>query len=153
MRMQNAKCPNCGACLIVDMAASIGHCMYCGGEVIFEEAVEKVRVEGMVGFDSLMLSAQNEMDFGEDYDKAKNYYKQALEQKPNDYRASWGVFLCEMKAIIWHHNRKGFIKVPGDTRECVENVINKYGLRAQRFAPSETQEYYDEVFDYYLSQL
>lgn len=153
MKIQNAKCPNCGACLIVDMIAGTGKCMYCGGTVIFEEAVQKIKIDGIVGFDSLMLSAQNELEFGEDYDKAKQYYKQALELQPNDYRASWGIFLCEMKAIIWHHNRKGFVQVPDDTRECVEKVIAKYGQRAYRFAPEETQEYYDEVFEYYLSQL
>lgn len=153
MKMQNAKCPNCGACLIVDMVASKGQCMYCGSEVIFEDAVKRVKIDGIADFDSMMLAAQNELEFGEDFDKARQYYKQALDLRPNDYRASWGIFLCEMNSIIWHHNRKGFVQVPGDTRECVENNIERYGQRAYRFAPEETQEYYDSVFEFYLSQL
>ena len=152
MRMQNAKCPNCGACLMVDMVVGKGHCLYCGGEMIYEDAVERVKIDGIADFDSLMLSAQNELDFGEDFDSARDYYKKALRVRPNDYRASWGIFLCEMNSILWHYGRKGFVQIPGDTRDCIADNIERYGRRAYNFAPEETQEYYQSVFDHYLSQ-
>lgn len=153
MGMQNAKCPNCGAGLIVDTVVGKGQCMYCGGEVIFEDAIAKVKIDGIADFDSMLLAAQNELEYGEDFDSAMNYYKQALKLRPNDYRASWGIFMCEMNSIVYHHNRKGFVQYPGDTKECVQNNINRYGMRAYNFAPQETKEYYDSVFEYYLSQL
>lgn len=153
MKAENAKCPNCGACLIVDSVLHKGKCMYCGGEIMYEDAVAKIKVDGIADFDDYLLSAQNELEFGQDFDKAKDYYKLALRLRPNDYRASWGIFLCEMQSIIYHHNRKGFVQVPGDTKQEIANNIARYGKRAETFAPDDVKKYYEEVFDHYLSQL
>ena len=60
--IENAKCPNCGACLIIDTNLHKGKCSYCGGEVIIKDAVERIKIEGIDNFDNLLLCAQNELE-------------------------------------------------------------------------------------------
>ena len=151
MNIVNGKCPNCGAALVIDSTAERGKCPYCGSEVLFESATQKIKIEGIADFDTLMLSAQMAIEREDDFDKARQKYKEALDLKPNDYRALWGLFLCEMQGVTYHYQRKGFVQYPGDTLKCVNENIKRYGNPAYELAPDDTKKYYEQKFDEYLS--
>ena len=142
MSVENGKCPSCGGALLLDSSKEKAVCKFCGHEVIIQQAVQKCTIDGIADFDTRLLSAQRAIEFDEDFDKAAKYYREALELRPDDYRALWGAFLCEAAAIRWAYNFKGYVQIPGDIPEKVREAIRRYGNRAYSNAPEEVQPYY-----------
>lgn len=146
MSIENGKCPGCGNALLLDSSKEKLVCKYCGHEVIIKEALQKVTVDGIVGFDTVMLKAQRALDFEGDFDKGKKYYREALELRPDNYGALWGYFLCEIASIRYARGFKGYVQIPGDIPENVQNAIRKYGNMAYNNAPEDIQpHYYREI--------
>ena len=137
MSVENGKCPSCGGALLLDSSKEKVICKYCGHEIIIQQAIQKCTVDGIADFDTKMLSAGNAIEFDQDFDKAAKYYKEALDLRPNDYRALWGMFLCEIAAIRWAYDFKGYVQVPGDIYVNLQNAINRYGNRAYANAPEK----------------
>lgn len=142
MSVENGKCPSCGGALLLDSSKEKMVCKYCGHEVIIQQAVQKCTIDGIVDFDTKMLKAEQAIEFDEDFDKGLKYYKEALELRPNDFKALWGMFLCEIASIRWANRLKGYVLVPGDIPQNVENAIHKYGNRAYNNAPEDIKPYY-----------
>lgn len=142
MSVENGKCPSCGGALLLDSSKEKAICKYCGHEIIIQQAIQKCTVDGIADFDTKMLSAGNAIEFDQDFDKAAKYYKEALDLRPNDYRALWGMFLCEIAAIRWAYDFKGYVQVPGDIYVNLQNAINRYGNRAYANAPDDVKPYY-----------
>ena len=145
MSLENGKCPCCGGALALDASKEKAVCRYCGNELIIWQALQKFKIDGIEDFGALLLGAQRAMEDG-DFDKAMEKYKKALDLKPDDYRALWGMYTCEMQAIEWAYRRKGFVQYPGDVKNCVDSAVGKYARRAYDNAPEETRQYYaDEI--------
>lgn len=148
MSIENGKCPNCGGGLKLDSAKEKATCLYCGSELMVQQAVQKIVIEGIATFDALLLSAQEAMKYDHDYDKARDKYKQALDLKPHDYRVLWGLYVCEIEGIKWAKYYHGYVQFPGDVFENVLKAIQKYGMRAYENAPQEIKPYYYRCMEY-----
>lgn len=142
MSVENGKCPSCGGALLLDSSKEKMICKFCGHEVVIQQAVQKVKVDGIVDFDTQMLKAQHSLEIDEDFDKAAKYYREALELRPDDFRALWGAFLCEMESISYATNYKGYVQIPGDIPQNISETIRKYGNRAYNNAPDDIKPYY-----------
>ena len=142
MSVENGKCPSCGGALLLDSSKEKAVCKFCGHEVIIQQAVQKCTIDGIADFDTKMLSAQRAIEFDEDFDKAAKYYREALDLRPDDYKALWGAFLCEISSISWAYNFKGYVQMPGDIPTNIQNAIKRFGNRAYNNAPEEVKPYY-----------
>ncbi len=142
MSLNNGKCPSCGGALLLDASKEKVLCRYCGHEVIIPEAVQKCVVDGIVDFDTKLLSAQRAIEIQEDFDKAEKYYREALDLRPDDYRALWGIFLCAIASIKWANNLKGYVQFPGDIPININNAIKYYGNSAYANAPDDIKPFY-----------
>ncbi len=142
MSIENGKCPSCGGALLLDSSKEKSICKYCGHEVIIPQAVQKCVVDGIADFDTLLLTAQEAMDFDQDFDKARENYLQALKLRPHDYRVLWGMYLCEIAGILWARQGRGYVQYPGDIADNVASAINRYGNKAYSYAPDDVKPYY-----------
>lgn len=147
MSIQNGKCPECGGVLLLDSSKEKVVCRNCGHEIIIEQALQKCIVDGIAPFETILLSAQQAIEFDEDYDKAAKKYREALNLQPNNHQAFWGLFLCEIESIKWGYSKKGFVQFPGDLHDCVIDAINRYAKRAYINAPEEIKPYYSKTID------
>lgn len=145
MSINNGKCPSCGGALLLDSSKEKAVCKYCGHEVIIQQAVQKCVIDGIADFDTKLLSAQRAIEYDNDFDKAQKLYRQALELRPDDYRALWGLYLSEISSIVYAKNFKGYVMQPGDINSCVEDVTRRYGNRAYANAPEEVKPYYYSI--------
>jgi len=141
MSYENGKCPCCGGTLILDPLYIKATCKFCKTEIIVKEALEKLS-EGIVYCEHLCLQAEQAIEFDEDFDKARNLYREALSYNPNDYRILWGLFLCEVDAILYYMDFKGYMQMPGDLPECYAKAERVYGQRAYLLAPEEIKMSY-----------
>lgn len=142
MSLENGKCPSCGGALLLDSSKEKATCKYCGHEIVIQQAVQKVKVDGIADFDTIMLAAQRALEIDKDFDKAAKKYKEALNLSPDDYRAIWGLYVCEIAGLKWAKSYKGYYQYPGDIGSNFNNITNKYGNRAYELAPEETKPYY-----------
>lgn len=142
MSIENGKCPNCGGPLVLESTKEKAKCHYCGNEIIIQQALQRIVIDGIENFDTLLLSAQEAMDYDKDYDKARDKFNKALNLRPQDYRVLWGLYLCEIESIKWAKGYHGFVQFPNDIEKNVANAINKYGTRAYALAPEEIKSYY-----------
>jgi tetratricopeptide (TPR) repeat protein len=142
MSIENGKCPSCGGALLLDSSKEKVTCKFCGHEIAIQQAVQKCTIDGIAGFDTKMLKAQQALEFDEDFDKAAKYYREALELKPDDYKALWGAFLCEVSALEYAKRFKGYVQIPGDIPQNTQDAIRKFGNRAYNNAPDDIKPYY-----------
>ncbi len=147
MSLENGKCPCCNGALTLDSSKEKAVCKYCGHEIIIQQAVQKCIVDGIATFDTLLLAAQQAIDYDRDYDLARKKYKEALNLSPNDYRVLWGLYLCEIATLNVYLQSKGYVAMQGDMMEYVNDATLKYGERAKGLAPAEVQPYYFKVIN------
>ena len=145
MSLENGKCPSCGGALLLDSSKEKTVCKFCGHEVVIQQAVQKCIVDGIADFDTLLLTAQQAVDFDNDYDKAMEKYKEALNLRPQDYRCYWGLYISEIEGIKFARDYHGFVQMPGDIPQKVEETIQRYGKCAYQFAPENIKPYYYRV--------
>ena len=147
MSLENGKCPCCGGPLSLDGSKEKAVCKYCGNEIIIQQAVQKCVVDGIATFDTLLLAAEQAVDYDKDYDLARKKYKEALNLKPNDYRVLWGLYLCEIATLNTYLQSKGYVAMEGDMMQYVSDATQKYGERAKQFAPDDVKPYYFKVIN------
>lgn len=147
MKCVDLRCPSCGSVMSVSENRSEATCRYCGNKFLFDEGKKAIEVNGIVTFDALLLSAQQAVEFDNDFDLARKKYREALTLKPNDYRCLWGIYLCEVDMITYYNNVKGFIQYPGDIPTSFQDALSRFGNRAEINAPPEIAEYYRKIID------
>ncbi|MCL2062187.1 MAG: hypothetical protein FWH03_06165 [Firmicutes bacterium] len=147
MSSEYGKCTTCGAALNMNTHQERIQCMYCGNWNETQKAVQKVQVDGIATFDTHMLAAQQAIEFDNDFDKARKKYREALELKPSDYRVFGGLFQCELVALKYYKQRNGYVKVPGDLNQCIDDAIQRWGKRAHDLAPDDSKEYYAQKIE------
>ncbi len=124
MAFKSARCPNCSGDLSLDPAMDKGCCMHCGSEVIVEEAIKKVKVDGVASAENLITMADNARE-SDDYREAYDYYKKALEVDPLNIESMLNrALMAGMLARVDNSRIDEFINI--------NNVINK--------APEEEKE-------------
>lgn len=142
MSLENGKCPSCGGALLLDSSKEKAVCKYCGHEVVIQQAVQKCIVDGIADFDTILLSAQEAMDFDNDFDKARKKYSEGLNLRPHDYKCFWGMYLCEIEGIKYARQYRGFVQIPNDIESSVAAAIQRYGNKAYQYAPDDVKPYY-----------
>lgn len=83
MSFKSARCPNCSGELSLDPKMDKGFCMHCGSEIIVEDAIKKVKVDGIASAENLVTMADNAREIGS-YKDAYDYYTKALEIDPEN---------------------------------------------------------------------
>lgn len=98
MKLVSAMCPNCGAKLELDENMEKGFCMYCGSQILVQDAVQKykveisgrVSVEGILSAEDLAKNGDTLVNIG-NYPQAYDSFKELSEKYPDDYRGWWGM--------------------------------------------------------------
>ena len=85
LAFKSARCPNCSGELSLDPTMDKGFCMHCGSNIVVEEAIKKVKVDGLASVQNLLDMAENMKRYGK-YREAYNYYTKALEIDPKYYK-------------------------------------------------------------------
>lgn len=97
MPFVEVRCPTCSGEIQLDDTREYGFCMFCGGKVIYKEAVQQIIVTGSVNVersvDHLIKSANGFLAL-EKWKKAYLQFKQATEEDSTDYRGWWGMFIA-----------------------------------------------------------
>lgn len=78
MELKSAKCPNCGGKLQLNPAIEKGICIYCGSEIIVEDAIRLGReVDGIATVRTHLVRADQLLEDGE-MDKAAKEFKDVI---------------------------------------------------------------------------
>jgi len=87
MDFKPAKCPNCAGQLQLPENIERVRCMYCGGEVIVAEALQ--RFKETINLNNIFELAQA-AEHAANYEESYGYYTKILEVNPKDFRAWYG---------------------------------------------------------------
>lgn len=98
MNLVSAMCPNCGAKLELDENMEKGFCMYCGSQIIVQDAVQKykieisgkVSVEGILSAEDLAKNGETLINIG-NFQQAYDTFEELSVKYPDDYRGWWGM--------------------------------------------------------------
>jgi tetratricopeptide (TPR) repeat protein len=86
MIFKEARCPNCGGELQLPEDKATVKCMYCGGDIIVQEAIHTAEESNVPNW---LILAKAAID-GRNYQEAFNYYTKVLEVDPQNYEAWFG---------------------------------------------------------------
>lgn len=86
MIFKEARCPNCGGELQLPEDKATVKCMYCGGDIIVQEAIRTAAESSVPNW---LILAKAAID-GRNYQEAFNYYTKVLEVDPQNYEAWFG---------------------------------------------------------------
>lgn len=157
MKLVSAMCPNCGAKLELDENMEKGFCMYCGSQILVQDAVQKYKVEisGRVSVEGI-LSAEDFAKNGDtlvnigNYPQAYDSFKELSEKYPDDYRGWWGM----IRAMT-----SDFAIMPEETdyHENIRNIAAEYFDYAVKVADGSERKRITEIYEkwdkkYYHSQ-
>jgi len=111
------KCTNCGGSIELDDQREKGFCMYCGSQIVYKEAVQKMELSGVVSVkgvadkEKLLQNAEIFVKLKE-YKKASAILLRVTDDYPEDYRGWWQLakfaIFCPFKGEI------GFIDPSSD---------------------------------------
>lgn len=147
MKLVSAMCPNCGAKLELDENMEKGFCMYCGSQIIVQDAVQKYKVEisGRISVEGI-LSAEDFAKNGDtlvsigNYQQAYDSYKELSEKYPDDYRGWWGM----IRAMT-----SDFAIMPDelDYHENIRNIAAEYFDYAVKTAKGSEKKNITEIYE------
>lgn len=78
MGLVNAKCPSCGADIQLDGDQTKAFCMYCGGQIQVQEAIQKIKIDRSDELKNLLLLVEESLT-SESFDLARQQVQKALE--------------------------------------------------------------------------
>jgi len=140
-----AKCPNCNGDIQLDDTKRSGFCMYCGSQVLVQDAIDlaKVKVDGAVtveGVATLEKLVQNGAKFLElgEYRRAKEVYGRITNEYPEDYRGWWGAVCAATQNF--------------DIAECPARPVERNMQNALRLAPKEIKASLQTQYDTWIDQ-
>lgn len=104
--MEALKCEICGGQLALDALNDLFHCQYCGSMFPREKVAEEIPhdgpaappTSGAVPLEQLIEKGRTLLDLGV-YDKARQIFRRAADDYPEDYRGWWYCFLCDTKSM------------------------------------------------------
>lgn len=147
MKLVSAMCPNCGAKLELDENMEKGFCMYCGSQIIVQDAVQKykveisgrISVEGILSAEDFAKNGDTLVDIG-NYQQAYDSYKELSEKYPDDYRGWWGM----IRAMT-----SDFAIMPDelDYHENIRNIAAEYFDYAVKTAKGSEKKNITEIYE------
>lgn len=148
MELKSAKCPNCGGKLQLNPAIEKGICIYCGSEIIVEDAIRLGReVDGIATVRTHLVRADQLLEDGE-MDKAAKEFKDVINLKPDCAEAHFGLFRCEVASANY------YLRLNYSLERAVSDFINdinlakdKYGKRALQCASADQKKEYEEYIN------
>ena len=98
MALINLKCASCNGEIQLDNAKEFGFCMHCGTKVMYQEAVQRIKVE-IDGIDTFEKLSKNAEIFTKlkDYPKAEQVFQSLTNHYPGSYLGWWGLFDVEIQ--------------------------------------------------------
>jgi len=96
LMLTKAKCPACGGALELNPGLERGICVYCGGEFLVQEAIQKFKaeVDGLPTLQNMLIRAEQKLS-DEDFPGANALYEEILKGAPTCHEAWWGKFMME----------------------------------------------------------
>lgn len=103
MGLVNAKCPSCGADIQLDGDQTKAFCMYCGGQIQVQEAIQKIKIDRSDELANLMLLVEESLT-SESFDLARQQVQKALEIDAQNPEA-WLLHLYAISntRLLQHH--------------------------------------------------
>ena len=147
MKLVSAMCPNCGAKLELDENMEKGFCMYCGSQILVQDAVQKykveisgrVSVEGILSAEDLAKNGETLVNIG-NYQQAYDSCKELSEKYPDDYRGWWGM----IRAIT---SDFAIMPVETDYHENIRNIAAEYFDYAVKVANDSDRKRITEIYE------
>ncbi|MDE5742348.1 MAG: zinc ribbon domain-containing protein [Oscillospiraceae bacterium] len=147
MKLVSAMCPNCGAKLELDENIEKGFCMYCGSQILVQDAVQKykveisgrISVEGILSAEDLAKNGDTLVNIG-NYQQAYDSYNELSVKYPDDYRGWWGM----IKAMT-----SDFTIMPSETdyHETIRNTAAEYFDYAAKVASGSDRKKITEIYE------
>ena len=131
MAFENAKCPACGAIIMVDNKQETAFCQYCGAKINVQESISKeqtVHGKNLSNYKELVASALR----ADDISALKKYADMGLEIDPHDSQ-------------MWYYKCQAALKSTSSIDlilECGQNAINY---------ADDKSEVEENLYDEYLS--
>ncbi len=147
MELKSAKCPNCGGKLELNPAIEKGICIYCGSEIIVEEAIQKFKgeISGIATVEKSLIRANQLLEDG-DGDAALKAFKHVVEVDPTNAEAFWGMYLCELATADYYARlNAGMQRCWLDYYNSVKEAEEKYARRAIQYASPEKRAEYEAI--------
>ena len=153
MELKSAKCPNCGGKLQLNPNIEKGICIYCGSEIIVEDAIRLGReVDGIATVRTHLIRADQLLEDGE-MDKAAKEFKDVINLKPDCAEAHFGLFRCEVASANY------YLRLNYSLARAVSDYINdinlakeKHGKRALQYATDDQKKEYEEYINAAVSE-
>ena len=149
MKLVNAKCPSCGANIIINNNEEVVTCKYCRNSIIVDEAIAcyKIKVTGIINIDGIqsnteLISSANQLLSMHEYLKAKKLFLEFSEKCPNNYQGWLGLLICRTRNFTIRDNNILF-----------ENDIKRYHEHFLITAPDEIKEKYNDIINNYLNTI
>ena len=147
MKLVSAMCPNCGAKLELDENIEKGFCMYCGSQILVQDAVQKykveisgrISVEGILSAEDLAKNGDTLVNIG-NYQQAYDSYNELSVKYPDDYRGWWGM----IRAMT-----SDFAIMPSETdyHESIRNTAAEYFDYAVKVASGSDRKKITEIYE------
>lgn len=83
LEFKAARCPSCSGEISLDPSKEKGFCMHCGSEIIVEEAIQNLKIDGISSFDKLLLVAE-ELFNDKSYADAYAYFDKCYSLDPDN---------------------------------------------------------------------
>lgn len=141
MAFQPAICTNCGGTLQVDDTDLNGfcECKFCHTP---HKVIDVITIDGLPTVKSLLMNASMCMDDG-NAEKAVKLYQEVLKIKPNCHEAWWGLYICNSFFDQYYGYKDKYGNSGQLTKAIIMNeTLEKYALRAIKFAPPEQADKY-----------
>lgn len=155
VKLTAAKCPTCGASIEVNKDLKNAICMYCGNQILIEEAIQKmeiagkVEVEGIKGRTSKLEQAKKHIAI-EEYKQAKDILNELIKDDKFDIEA-----YCELiKVNIEFLSKRDFnenssSRTDRDSWVLFNSIISDY----DRVKKIDKEESYKELLSDYKDKL
>ena len=145
MALQPALCANCGGKIKVDDIDlnGFGKCEHCKTPY---KVIDVITIDGLPTAKSLLTAAEHSMQ-DENLEKAVDLFNEILTIKPNCHEAWWGLYTCNAAFDKYYgYEDKYGNKGPLTKAEIMNSTLQKYALRAVKYAPKDIADnYYSEI--------
>ena len=141
MAFQPAICTSCGGKIKVDDIDlnGFGKCEHCKTAY---RVIDVITIDGLPTAKSLLTAAEHSMQ-DENFEKAVDLFNEILTIKPNCYEAWWGLYICNAAFDSYYGYEDKFgNKGPLTKAEIINATLQKYALRAIKYAPKEISDNY-----------
>lgn len=159
IKLQAAKCPQCGADIEVNPELKQTICQYCGSCVLIEDAVAKykielsgkVKVEGIKSRDDQLIQAKKHYQIGEFLDARKNLLE-IINQDNFDIEALYELIKNDVEIIKEKEYNPLYLETNPKYDKEYENIFLELSNTYKRIIKIDEEEKYKIVLKDYLEK-